>query len=420
MNILLKSVKIYDQASPYHLKLKDILIERGVIVDILDSIKSNSKTVFKKENTCVSPSWIDMHFYCYEPGFEYREDFKSGLTAAANAGFGRVCMMPNTVPPIDNKSQVEFVQNATASFLTDIVPIGAISSKLEGKDLAELYDMNKGGANVFSDGSKGIENAGLMERALQYVKKTNGLVFNLPIQENLIVDSQMNEGEVSTKLGLVGQANIAEDIMVSRDLYLLEYTHSKLHFTAISTKGAVDLIKEAKKKGLKVSAAVNVANLAFSDAALEEYDTHYKVQPVLRSNSDIKALKNGLKKGLIDTICSGHNPMHQDEKLVEFENAAFGMSTIDVAFAVAYTACKNILSEEEFVEKWLAGYNILNIPRPIIQKGEKADMSIFSFMNSSIINKNDIYSKGKNNPFIGKKLCGKSYGVLRKNKTNIL
>lgn len=420
MKILLKSVKIFDKTSKYHLKKMDVLIESGVLVKIAKSIPSDdSYKVFEQKRACVSPGWIDTNFHIFEPGSEYREDFKSGLKAAANGGYTKVCLMPNTNPPMDNSTSLAFASNASKHALTDVLSLGAVSQGIKGKDIAEIYDMHQHGAVAFTDGSEPILDAGLMERALWYVKKFDGLVMSHPDNKDISHKGQMNEGLNSTKLGLEGVPKLAEELMVSRDIYLLEHTNSRLHFTNVSTKKSVDLIRKAKKKGLKLTAGVNVANLILDDSSILTYDTNYKVSPHLREKEDIKALLKGLSDGTIDVIASGHTPLHIDEKKVEFGNAEFGISTIDCAFQVARKATAGVLSDEDFIDKFVKGYSILNYSRPRIEEGVRADFTLFELEEEQTLALKDVHSKGKNNPFVGMKLQGKVLGLIKGTKTRI-
>ncbi|MFT6012867.1 MAG: dihydroorotase, partial [Chitinophagales bacterium] len=335
------------------------------------------------------------------------------------AGFSKLCLMPNTFPPMDNSTQLAFAQQAGKQSMVDVLSLGAISQGLKGKDIAEIYDMYQHGAIAFTDGSHAILDAGLMERALWYVKKFDGLVMSNPDNEDISLKGQMNEGVNSTLLGLEGVPKLAEELMVSRDLYLLEHTNSRLHFTNISTKKSVDLIRKAKKKGLHVSASVNVANLMFDDSEVLSYDTNFKVKPHLREQEDVQALLKGLADNTIDLIASGHTPLHIDEKKVEFENAEFGMSTIDCTFQASRTVTCEILDEEQLIDKFLKGYELLNQNRPSLAVGEKADYTVFQMDGTSKFQVTDIHSKGKNNPFVGKELMGAVIGVIKGNKTNI-
>ncbi len=421
MKLLLKSITIFDQKSKHHLKTLDVLIIDGVVQEIAEAIKTDEDyTVFEQKGSCISPTWLDLNMHIFEPGLEYREDFKSGLNAAEKAGYGFVGIMPNTNPPIDSNTQVQFVRNASRDSLCQSLALGAISHHLEGKDLAEIYDMQKSGAVAFTDGSKAILNAGLMERALLYVKKFNGVVFSHPDNTDISAGAQMNEGVNSTALGMEGAPKLAEDLMIARDLFLLEHTNSKLHFVNVSTQKSIELIKAAKAKGLHLTVGVNVANLFFDDSEILNYDTNFKVKPHLRTKEDVKALLKDLKDDVIDVINSGHTPLHLDEKKVEFENAEFGMSTIDCTFAAARTATQNVLSEEKLLEKFAKGFEILGIPRPIVAEKEQAHFTVFNLDTEKEFSLADIFSKGKNNPFVGQKLKGKAIGIINQTKTNIL
>lgn len=421
MKLLLKSVKIFDKTSPLHLKTIDILMDGGRVKEIAKEISlTKEMKVFKEKGACISPAWMDTNFHIHEPGLEYREDFKSGLGAAEKAGFSKVCLMPNTYPAMDNSTQLAFAQNAAKKSMVDVCCLGAISQQLAGKDIAEIYDMYQHGAIAFTDGTNPVLDAGLMERALWYVKKFDGIVMSHPDHRDISQKGQMNEGVNSTILGLEGVPKLAEELMVSRDIYLLNHTQSKLHFINVSTKKSVELIREAKKKGLQITAGVNVANLIFNDSALLSYDTNFKVNPHLREKEDIKALLKGLSDGTIDVITSGHQPLHIDEKKVEFENAEFGMSTIDCAFQAALTATEGTLEVDQLIEKWLNAYAIFKQERPSVQVGQKADYTVFNTSQKSEFKAEAIFSKGKNNPFIGHELSGKVFGIIKGNKTNIL
>jgi dihydroorotase len=421
MKLLLKSIKIFDKTSKYHLKKMDIFIESGEIREIgINILPDNHTKVFKEQGACVSTAWMDSNFHIFEPGYEYREDFNSGLNAAEKGGFSNLCLMPNTIPPIDNSAQLAFAQKSSKHSLVDVFCLGAVSQGTGGKDIAEIYDMHHHGAVGFTDGIKPIHDAGLMERALWYVKKFDGVVLSQPNQDDLAGKGQMNEGLNSTKLGLEGVPKLAEELMVSRDLYLLEHTQSRLHFINISTKKSVDLIRSAKKKGLNVTAGVNVANLFFEDSELLDYDTNFKVTPHLREKEDISALLKGLADGTIDVISSGHLPLHLDEKKLEFDHSAFGMSTIDCAFRAARKATEKALNEDELVEKLTNAYGIFKQNKPLIQVGNKVDLTLFSMQGDEVFTKEEVYSKGKNNPFVGRNLLGKVFGIIKGNKTNLL
>jgi dihydroorotase len=329
--------------------------------------------------------------------------------------------MPNTSPAIDTRAQIEFLLNNSKTFLTQILPIGAVSKNTDGKDLAEIYEMQLAGAYAFSDGIHIIQHSGLMERALLYVKRFDGLIMNFPHDNEVARNGQMNEGIMSTQLGLHAAPKLAEELMVARDIYLLEHTGSRLHFNALSTAQSVELVKKAKASKLRLSASVNVANLLFEDTTLEDFDTNYKVLPHLRNIEDLKALKKGLKNGTIYTISSGHLPLHQDEKKVEFDNAYFGMSTLEFAFAMARTATQKDLEEDVLIEKLAINpYKVLGLEVPKIEEGAKASLSVFGLNEKVKISRENLVSKGKNTPLFDAELLGKVYGIIQNNKTNIL
>lgn len=417
MAYLLKKVRIICETSAHHLKQKDILIHKGIIQNIADNIPDVDYKIISAENLHVSVGFADTNCHIYQPGFEYREDMKSGLAAAANGGFTLVGVMPNTLPAVDNKGQVAYIKQLAAKNIVDVVPIGAVSKDCAGKDLAEIYDMQSEGITSFSDGHKSIENSGMLERALLYVKKFNGTVMHHPDLENISNGGLMNEGVLSTKLGLKASPKLAEELMVARDIYLTEHTDSRIHFINISTANSVQQIKEAKAKGIKITAAVNAYNLLLDDSSLAAYETQFKVNPHLRTKEDINALLKGLKDGTIDIITSGHNPKHEDEKKVEYENADFGMSALDSAFSVARTATEKTLSIEQLVEKMSTNPRKLLAKKAIsITEGAKVNLCIFNPDESYTFTEANMKSKSKNTAFIGMKLKGKVVAVLNHKK----
>lgn len=417
MSHLIKNVQIIDENSSFHLEKRDILIENGVIHKISKSIPTQDHKVIEGNDLSVSVGFTDLNCHIYQPGFEYREDMKSGLAAAVNGGFTTVSIMPNTEPVIDTKGQVAYLKSLAHNNIVNVIPIGAISKDCKGKDLAEIYDMQSENIFCFSDGHKSIGDAGMMERALLYVKKFDGVVMNHPDLDNISHGGLMNEGILSTKLGLQASPKLAEELMVARDIYLAEHCDSRIHFINVSTSNSVKQIREAKKKGLKVTAAVNAYNLLLDDSYLKEYDTNFKVNPHLRTPEDIKALIKGLKDRTIDVISSGHNPKHSDEKKVEFENADFGISALDTAFAVARKATEKHISVEELILKLTINpRKILNLDNPEIKVGEKANLVVFNAEKDIVFEEKDLKSKSKNTPFINMKLKGEIIAVFNNKK----
>lgn len=324
MEIIIRSARILDTGSPFHNQVKDILISNGKIKKIGSKLQNMSKAKeVKADNLHVSLGWFDLNTFLADPGYEQKETIETGCAAAAFGGFTHICCMPNTQPVTQTKAQIEYVLRKSADEIVSVHPLGAVSENTDGKDLAEMYDMYSAGAIAFSDGMKASANAGMVERALLYVKAFDGLIMNHPEEKSVSKNGAMNEGVTSTRLGLPGAPALAEEISVSRDLYILEYTGSKLHLLDISLKRNVELIRNAKKKGLKISSSVNAYNLLLDETAVAGYNTNCKVNPHLRSKEDIAALIKGVADGTIDTITSAHHPHDEEGKKLEFDKADF-------------------------------------------------------------------------------------------------
>lgn len=418
MDILIKSAKIADPNSSHNGKVVDILIKNGKIAEIAKKIEAKGKIKeYSAKNLHVSPGWFDMHVHFRDPGFEHKEDIITGAAAAAFGGFTGVACMPDTNPPIHTKSEIEYVENKAKDLPVDVYPIGAVSHNLEGKDLAEMYDMKTEGAVAFSDSKKSIANAQLKSLALLYTKGFDGLVMSYADEEKISNGGKMNEGEVSTTLGLKGIPALAEELHVARNLFLAEYHDAKIHLSLVSTAKSVDLIRQAKKKGLKVTAEVTAHHLALDDSKLEGFDSFFKVKPPLRTKKDIAALIKGLKDGTIDAICSDHSPEEEETKTVEFDQAAFGIIGLETAYAVVNTHLTGKLTEEELVQKMAINpRNILQLEVPSLKEGSVANLTIFDPSKEWTFTEKDIRSKSKNTPFIGSKFKGKALAIYNKGK----
>jgi dihydroorotase len=404
MNLLIKSATITDPNSTFNQQTTDILIEDGVIVKIAAAIKSDAE-VFDASGMHLAPGFFDLNCNIGELGLETKEDLQSGTKAAAAGGFTGLALMPNTQPPVHSKSEVEFILNKAKGNLVDIYPLGTISHKCEGKDMAEMYDMHQSGAKAFTDGKHPIQDAGLMERALLYVQGFGGLVFSYPEDRAIAGKAKVHEGEVSTLLGMKGIPALAEELMIARDLYLAEYTESKIHFTTVSTAQSVDLIRQAKAKGLKVTCDVAAHHLVLTHHDLLGFDSQYKVKPPLRTQNDVDALISGLKDGTIDAIVSQHTPHEIEFKDVEFEVAEFGMIGLQTALSLALQAG---LPVDLLVQKLSVGpRQILNLAVPHIAEGQKANLVVFDAKQQWAYTKQNNQSKSYNSPFIGKQLTGK-------------
>lgn len=404
MNLLIKSATILDPGSSFHQQVADILIENGVITRIADDIDADAE-LFDAEGKYVSPGFFDLNCNVGELGLETKEDLRSGTVAAAAGGFTGIALMPNTQPPVHSKSEVEYLLNRSKGNLVDVYPLGTISQKREGKDLAEMYDMYQSGARAFTDGSRPVQDAGLMERALLYAQGFDALVFSYPEDTAIAGKAKVNEGEISTLLGMKGIPSLAEELMVARDLYLAEYTVSRIHFTTISTARSVELIREAKRKGIEVTCDVAAHHLILTDEALLGFDSLYKVKPPLRTADDVAALIKGLKDGTIDAIVSQHTPHEIEFKDVEFEVAEYGIIGLQTAFSLAIKAG---LPVELIVEKLAVNpREILGVELPVIAEDEKANIVVFDTDTEWEYTSANNKSKSANSPYIGQRLKGK-------------
>ena len=413
MTTLLKSATIIDTSSPYHHQQKDILITNGIITKIEDSIEDNNYQVVTLDNLHVSCGWFDSSVSFGEPGYEERENIKNGLNVAAKSGFTAVAVNANSNPVIDNKAAVEYLIHKANGFATSLYPIAALTQNSEGIDIAELYDMQQSGAIAFADYNKPIAKDNLMKIALLYAQNFDGLIFSFPKNNSIAGEGIANEGINSTRLGLKGSPALAEHIQIARDLYLLEYTGGKLHIPTISTTKSVELIKEAKKKGLQVTCSVSVHHLTLSDDELHGFDSNFKVNPPLRTKTDLKSLIKGIKSGVIDIITSDHNPIDIEHKKLEFSEAKDGTIGLESAFG----AINSVLDLDDFIE------NITSKPKAIfgienlsIQENNKAEITLFNPEQNYTFTKEDILSTSKNSAFLDKKLKGKAYGIYANNQ----
>ena len=414
--LLIRAATILDPHSPFHLQTNDILIEEGIIRQIKHRIDAKDAEVFDANGKFISPGWFDMMAFFCDPGFENKEDISSGAKAAAAGGFTGVAVFPDTNPVIDSKAEVEYIMNKSRGNIVDIFPVGAVTKNCEGKELAEIYDMHAAGAVAFSDAPKPIMIAGLMMRGLLYVKKINGVIISHPHDETIAPGGVMNEGASSVLLGMNGIPTLAEDLMVVRDIELAEYTGSRVHFSCVSTKEAVDRIREAKKKGIPVTAGVNPVHLVLDDSSLSEYDSNYKIFPPLRTKEDIEALKQGLVDGTIDVICSAHQPQNIELKDVEFEYAASGMINLQTCFALANEALSGIMKTEELINRMsVAPRKILGLDLHSIAENSQANFTIFDSEAEWELSREKIFSKSINTPFANRKLKGKPLAIFNHN-----
>lgn len=421
MQLLINNVLIVHPASKYHGETTNILIKNGRIAAIGKSIIAEAAESFDAGGNCVSPGWLDLGAQTGDPGFEHREDFSTVTKAAAAGGYTAIACLPNTFPAIHSKSEVLYAKNRAKNNLVDFLPIGAVSQDCAGKDITEMYDMNAAGATGFSDGKNTVRDSGLMMRALQYVQPFGGVIINHPLDEDIAHGGQMHEGVMSTSLGLKGIPDISEELMVQRDIFLAEYTGSRVHLLNISTAGSVRLVKAAKAKGIDVTASVAAMNVACDDSHLHDFDSNFKVMPPLRTKTDMKALQKGLKDGTIDCITSNHTPLDAEAKNLEFPFAAFGAIGLETAFALCNTHLQGVLTTGQIVEKLaIAPRKILDLPVPEIAEGAPAELTIFDPEKEWTFTEKDICSKSKNTPFADWDFRGKVLAIVRENHFSIV
>ena len=413
MNLIIREAKIIDPKSPYHNQIVDLQIENGMIKKIGSKLANSTHIEeLRLNNLHVSQGWFDSSVSLGEPGFEDRETIANGLQVAAKSGFTAIALQPNSYPIIDNQSQVHFVTTKANGFATQLFPIGALTKNSEGKDLAELYDMKNAGAIAFGDYNKSIENTNLLKIGLQYVQDFNGLIIAFCQDANLKGNGVANESAVSTRLGLKGIPNLAEELQLARNLFLLEYTGGKLHIPTVSTAKSVDLIRQAKAKGLRVTCSVAVHHLVLIDEKLDNFDTRYKVLPPLRTEIDRQALIAGVLDNTIDIITSDHNPIDIEYKKMEFDLAKNGTIGLETAFGSLQT----VLPLEQVIEKLTFGKIVFGIENQTIDENNTACLSFFNPDGNWNFGKENILSKSKNTCFLGEKMKGKPYGIYNQGK----
>ncbi|HNN70605.1 MAG TPA: dihydroorotase [Ferruginibacter sp.] len=417
MKLLIKQAQVIAPSSPLNGKKQDILIENGKITRIADSVTGQADQVISEEGICVSPGWMDIFADFADPGQEYRETIETGARAAAAGGFTDVMLIPNTSPVTDTKAQADYLVQKGKQTPVNIHPIAAITRKTEGKDLAEMYDMHQAGAIAFGDGIHPVQSAGLLLKALQYVKTIDGTVIQLPDDSSIGANGLMNEGIVSTRMGLPGKPIVAEELMVARDIKLARYTESRLHFTGISSPKSLEYIKRGKEGGIQISCSITPYQAFFCDEDLAGYNTHLKLNPPLRTRNDMLAIRQALLDGSVDCIASHHLPQHWDGKACEFEYARYGMISLETMFAVVTTIG---LDPQTFVQmQAVNARRLFGLPVPEIAEGADACLTIFAPAAAFTPDEKDIRSKSKNSPFTGMPLKGKVIGIVNKAQVHL-
>tara|TARA_B100000767_G_C19729299_1_gene520879 strand:- start:342 stop:1598 length:1257 start_codon:yes stop_codon:yes gene_type:complete len=414
MKILLKAATILDKNSPFHKQKKDILIENNLFIEIADRIACPEECKeIQLENLHVSKGWFDSSVSFGEPGYEERETIENGLEVAARSGFTEVAVNSNTLPFIDSKPSVSFLKSEALGKATKLHPIASLTQQSKGEEMAELYDMQKAGAIAFGDYNKPMTSENMMKVALLYAQNFDGLVMSFPHNKKIAGGGIANEGVQSTLLGLKGIPNLAEELQITRDLCILEYTGGKLHIPTISTKKSVALIREAKQKNLQVTCSVTAHHLNLTDTELKDFNANFKVLPPLRTEEDRLALIEGVKDGTIDCITSDHNPIDIENKKVEFNNATYGT----IGLESMYQSLENVLDTETIIECLTdKGRNVFGLESPSINTNQPVAISLFSSEGKSKFTEKDILSTSKNAIFENKEVQGKVYGIFANNQ----
>lgn len=407
MKTLIKSATILSPESKYHGQVRDIFIEKGKIVQIGKNLSIEKAKIINLPQTYVSAGWIDLRANYREPGHEFKENLESGIRAAAKGGFSTVVLMPSTSPPVDNKSQIEYIINRSKSSPVKLLPAGALTHGMKSQQLSEMYDMHLAGAIAFTDDKQNVGTE-VMTRALEYTSNFGGCVMSFPMHHGIIPGGMMHEGVVSTEMGVKGIPSVAEEIRLQRDIELLRYTSGRLHVSLISTAKSVELIRKAKKDKLAITCAIAAHQLCFTDEDLRSFDSNYKVLPPYRSKEDRKALINGLKDGTIDAICSDHCPEDVEHKVREFQDAEFGISCIETTFCSAFTALEKFLTPEDIINKLTTGpASVLGLQIGKIEEGQDSNLTVFTTAENTLFTATEWQSLSRNSPFIDKELRGR-------------
>lgn len=409
MNLLVRSAQIIDTTSPFHNLSKDILIKNGRIEAIEDEIIFDGE-VFEAEGLKVSIGWFDLRAHYCDPGDEQREDLVSGTRVAAAGGFTDVALIPNTNPVITGKNNLSYYQKWNRNAVVQLHPMAALTMNCEGKELTEMLDLHNAGAAAFTDGIQPIWHTATMLKGLQYVQKFNGLLINRPEDQLLTSFGQMNEGKTSTLLGLSGMPQLAETIMIERDLKLLEYTGGRLHFALVSSQESVELIKAAQQRGMDVTCDVGINYLKFTEESVGDYDSHLKVNPPYRTEKDRLALIQAVKDGTISAIVSDHLPFDEERKKLEFDLAAFGTPNQQTFYAVL----NDVFGEDalELLPLFTTSpRKLLGLPSPQLAVGEEACITLFND-DTWVFDSKTNQSKSVASPLFGANMAGRVLGIV--------
>ena len=427
MNVLLSSTILLDPTSEFHQKKVHLVVRDGVITSLQAATGETPEGSFDHtlsgENVHVSMGWLDLQAHFCDPGLEHKEDLFTGAQTAAAAGFTEVALLPNTDPTVQTKNEVRYIRQGSSGPV-QLHPMAAVTRQTQGEELTEMIDLHEAGAVAFTDGTHPLTHSQVLLKALQYVQKFDGLLINRPEDTSLTAYGAMHEGIISTRLGMKGMPVLAEVIALERDLRLLEYASEfayphppRLHISNLSSAAGVAIIRAAKARGLAVSCDVAAHQLVFDDSPLVRFDTHYKVNPPLRSPEDQQALMAGLTDGTIDVIVSAHQPQDEESKKCEFDQAEFGMLGLPAVLPVISRLAASGVALPMLIEKLtLHPRRLLKQPLPKVREGEVANLTVFDPTASWTWDQPNHFSKSYNHPWYGSELTGRVMGVFHRHQ----
>ncbi|GMT42063.1 MAG: dihydroorotase [bacterium] len=426
MNILIKNGRVIDPSSGLD-SVKDVLVENGVIADVSGKIKPGKARVIDAAGLVVSPGFIDLHVHLREPGYEYKETIETGARAAAAGGFSAVCCMANSDPVNDNGSITRsIIEKAQKAGSARVYPIGAVTKGLKGTELAEMGGMKEAGAVAVSDDGNCVTSARIVRNGMEYASMFGLTLVEHCEDDSMTADGVINEGKVSAQYGMKGIPSVAEDAIVQRDILISEYTGHPVHLAHLSTRGAVDAVRRAKAKNIKVTCEAAPHHFTLTEKKLESFNANCKMNPPLRTADDVAAIREGLKDGTIDAIATDHAPHAEWEKEVEIDQAPFGVVGLETALGVALRLVeKNVLTLPDLIALFTSRpAGIFNLPGGNLRKGSPADICIFDPGKKWVVDPQSFLSKGKNSPFTGMELKGKNLltvvgGRMVYNPTNL-
>ena len=414
MKILIQAAKILDSNSPFHKKEKNVLLQNGRITEIGDKNYQADK-VIKAEGMILSAGWFDLGTFIGDPGLEHKEDLESGSKAAMAGGFTEIAVLPNTLPSIQTKNDVNYLTRGNDNRLLQIHPLASVTKNNKGEELTEMIDLHEAGAAGFTDGLKPIWHTDIFLKSLQYLQKFNGVLIDHPEDIWLNMFGQMHEGLQSTMLGLKGMPRIAEEVAISRNIKLLNYAGGRLHLAKLSTAKSISLIRAAKGK-MNITCDIAAYQPLLDDTMLSEFDTNYKVNPPLREKSDNDALIRGLNDGTIDVICSGHLPQDEESKSIEFDHADPGIINLQT-FASNLVSLSKYVEWEVLIEKVTRGpRSVLSLENPVIDVEAKANLTLLDPRHTWTLDETTNLSNAKNSPWFGQSITGKAVAVFNNGK----